>query len=79
MTVEWIIFIAAVIIVFLLIKAMLKIAIMTLKTAFQILIILIVLRVFFAIMPQAVFQQVQQLPQMLSEFLLMYQFVIPTN
>jgi len=70
MTAEWIVLIAAVVIVFLLIKAMLKIAIMTLKTAFQILILLILLRVFFAIMPQEVFQQIQQLPQTLREFLL---------
>lgn len=63
---EWIVLIASLIILFIVVKAILKMAIVTLTTAFQILIILIILRVFFLIMPAEVMQQIQDLPSTLS-------------
>lgn len=69
MGVEWIILIASLIIIFLVLKAILRMAIVTLTTAFQILIILIVLRVFFLIMPEEIFQQIQELPNTISNLL----------
>lgn len=69
MGVEWIVLIASLIIIFLVLKALLRMAIVTLTTAFQILIILIVLRVFFLVMPEDIFQQIQELPNTISNLL----------
>lgn len=69
MGVEWIVLIASLIIIFLVLKALLRMAIVTLTTAFQILIILIILRVFFLVMPEDIFQQIQELPNTISNLL----------
>ncbi|QDZ40270.1 hypothetical protein FRE64_10085 [Euhalothece natronophila Z-M001] len=70
MGIEWIILVASLIILFLVVKAILRVAIVTLTTAFQILIILIILRVFFLVMPKDVIQQIQELPNTISNLLL---------
>lgn len=69
MSIEWIVLIASIIIIFLVLKAILKMAIVTLTTAFQILILLIILRVFFLVMPEEILQQIQELPNTLSNLL----------
>ncbi len=69
MGMEWIVLIASLVIVFLVLKAILRMAIVTLTTAFQILIILIVLRVFFLVMPEEIVQQIQELPNTISNLL----------
>lgn len=66
---EWIVLIASLIIIFIVVKAILRMAIVTLTTAFQILIILIILRVFLSVMPAEVLQQIQELPNTLSNLL----------
>lgn len=69
MGMELIVLIASLVIVFLVLKAILRMAIVTLTTAFQILIILIVLRVFFLVMPEEIVQQIQELPNTISNLL----------
>ncbi|AFZ49767.1 hypothetical protein [Dactylococcopsis salina] len=71
MNIEWIILIAALIIIWLVIKAALKLIVISFNTAFQIFIILIVLRVFFTIMPQEVLQQIKAMPQLIRNLFLL--------
>lgn len=70
MSIEWILIIAALIIILLLLKAALKMAIIGFNTAFQIFIILVILRIFFTIMPQEVLQQIQEIPQLFRSLFL---------
>lgn len=71
MSIEWVILIAALIIIWLVIKATLKLIVISFNTAFQIFIILIVLRVFFTIMPQEVLQQIKAMPQLIRNLFLL--------
>jgi len=71
MSMEWIVLIAALIIIWLVIKAALKLVVVSFNTAFQIFIILIVLRVFFTIMPQEVLQQIKAMPQLIRNLFLL--------
>jgi hypothetical protein len=64
MTIESILLIAAAIILWLVIKAALKMVMISFSTALQIFIILVVLRVFFTIMPQDVLRQIREFPQL---------------
>ena len=68
MSVEWIILVASLIIVWLVIKAMLKLVVIGFNTAFQVFIILIVLRIAFTIMPEEVWQQIRQFPELIPRF-----------
>jgi len=68
MNIEWIVLVAAVVILWLVIKAVLKMVVISLNTAFQIFILLIALRIFFTIMPQDVLQQVREMPQIIFNF-----------
>ncbi|NBD14852.1 MAG: hypothetical protein GVY04_01520 [Cyanobacteria bacterium] len=68
MSIEWIIIVGAVIILWLVIKAALKMAMISFSTALQIFIILVVLRIFFTIMPQDVLQQIREIPQLVWNF-----------
>jgi hypothetical protein len=68
MSIEWIIIVGAVIILWLVIKAALKMVMISFSTALQIFIILVVLRVFFTIMPQDVLQQIREIPQLVWNF-----------
>jgi len=70
MSIEWIIIVGAVIILWLVIKAALKMVMISFSTALQIFIILVVLRVFFTIMPQDVLQQIREIPQLVWNFFL---------
>ncbi|AFZ43867.1 hypothetical protein PCC7418_1692 [Halothece sp. PCC 7418] len=65
MNMEWILIIAALIIIWLAVKAALKMVVIGFNTAFQILMILVILRIFFTIMPEEVWQQIRELPQLL--------------
>jgi len=65
MSIEWIIIVGAVIILWLVIKAALKMVMISFSTALQIFIILVVLRIFFTIMPQDVLQQIREIPQLI--------------
>jgi hypothetical protein len=65
MAIEWVILVAAVIILWLVIKAALKMVMISFNTALQIFIILVVLRIFFTIMPQEVLQQIREIPQLI--------------
>ena len=68
MAMEWIILVAAVIILWLVIKAVFKMAMISFNTALQIFIILVILRVFFTIMPQDILQQIREIPQLVWNF-----------
>jgi len=65
MSIEWIIIVGAVIILWLVIKAALKMVMISFSTALQIFIILVILRIFFTIMPQDVLQQIREIPQLI--------------
>ncbi|NBD33602.1 MAG: hypothetical protein GVY17_11715 [Cyanobacteria bacterium] len=69
MSIEWIILIATVIILWLVIKAALKMVMISFNTVLQIFIILVVLRVFFTIMPQDVLQQIREMPQLVRNLI----------
>lgn len=68
MSIEWIIIVGVVVILWLVIKAALKMVMISFSTALQIFIILVVLRVFFTIMPQDVLQQIREIPQLVWNF-----------
>ncbi|MDR9403069.1 MAG: hypothetical protein RI580_06470 [Halothece sp. Uz-M2-17] len=68
MSIEWIILVAAVIILWLVVKAALKMVMISFNTALQIFIILVILRVFFTIMPQDILQQIREIPQLVWNF-----------
>lgn len=68
MSIEWIIIVGAVIILWLVIKAALKMVMISFSTALQIFIILVILRIFFTIMPQDVLQQIREIPQLVWNF-----------
>lgn len=70
MSIEWILIIASTIIIWLVIKSLLKMVIISLNTAVQIFIILVILRVFFTIMPRDIIQQIQEIYQFLRNFVL---------
>jgi len=69
MAIEWVILVAAIIILWLVIKAALKMVMISFNTALQIFIILVILRIFFTIMPQDVLQQIREIPQLILNFL----------
>ncbi len=69
MAIEWVILVAAIIILWLVIKAALKMVMISFNTALQIFIILVVLRIFFTIMPQDVLQQIRDIPQLILNLL----------
>ena len=69
MAIEWVILVAAVIILWLVTKAALKMVMISFNTALQIFIILVILRIFFTIMPQDVLQQIREIPQLILNFL----------
>ncbi len=69
MAIEWVILVAAIIILWLVIKAALKMVMISFNTALQIFIILVVLRIFFTIMPQDVLQQIREIPQLILNLL----------
>ena len=70
MNMEWIIIVAAIIILWLVLKAALKMVMISFNTAFQIFIILIVLRIFFTIMPQDILEQIREMPQLVRHLFL---------
>lgn len=72
MGIEGIIFMAAVIIIWLVAKALFKLAVITFNTALQILMILVVLRIAFAILPQEILQQIREMPQLLRNLFSFY-------
>lgn len=65
MSIEGIILIAALIIIWLIVKAVLKLVVISFNTAFQIFIILVVLRIFFTIMPEDILQKIREMPQLI--------------
>ena len=69
MAIEWVILVAAIIILWLVIKAALKMVMISFNTALQIFIILVTLRIFFTIMPQDVLQQIRDIPQLILNLL----------
>ncbi|PSO50752.1 MAG: hypothetical protein BRC33_02410 [Cyanobacteria bacterium SW_9_44_58] len=69
MSVEWILVIASIIVIWLVVKSLLKMVIISFNTAVQIFIILVILRVFFTIMPQEVLKKIQEMPQLIRDFL----------
>ncbi|MFB6276525.1 MAG: hypothetical protein ABEI32_10330 [Halothece sp.] len=69
MSVEWILIIASLIVIWLVAKSLLKMVVISFNTAIQIFIILVILRVFFTIMPQEVLKQIQEMPQLIHDFL----------
>jgi len=68
MSIEWILLIASIIIIWLVVKSLLKMVVISLNTAVQIFIILVILRVFFTIMPRDIIQQIQEIYQFLRNF-----------
>jgi hypothetical protein len=70
MNIEWIIIVAAIIIIWLVLKAALKMVMISFNTAFQIFIILIVLRIFFTIMPQDILEQIREMPRLVRNLFL---------
>lgn len=71
MNIEWVMLMAAVVILWLVVKAVLKMVVLSFNTAVQILIILIALRLFFTIMPQDILQQIWEMPQTVRNLFLM--------
>jgi hypothetical protein len=68
MSIEWIILVAAIVILWLVVKAVLKMVVISFNTAVQVLIILMILRIFFTIMPQDILQQIKEMPQTIRNF-----------
>jgi len=68
MSIEWILLIASIIIIWLVVKSLLKMVVISLNTAVQIFIILVILIVFFTIMPRDIIQQIQEIYKFLRNF-----------